>query len=124
MYDASLEKLKLFYYKTLLTVGLNADKTELQVDFIDGSQFILGVEGDCCSKSWIEHLTIGPEPLAGAKYSGYHEYLVSTQNVPYNLRQIYEAVICTDRGAIRMEFRNDSNGYYGGNVYLISAKIN
>lgn len=81
-------------------------------------------EGDCCSESWfyhvlgvdnligqrvleIEHVDLG-EPLDG----------FSRQDVD----ELYGVKIKTERGWADVEFRNSSNGYYGGWLSLFPCE--
>jgi hypothetical protein len=51
--------------KHVTAVQLSPDKQRCTLTFADAEPLHLGVEGDCCSESWIEHLTV-PEDIAGA----------------------------------------------------------
>ncbi len=50
------------------------DKTEDTLTFVtlNGTKYIYSTDGDCCSNSWIEHLTI-PSYIVGAKVTGKSE---------------------------------------------------
>jgi hypothetical protein len=52
--------------RTLESVVLSDDKERFTLKFQDGFEKSYGVEGDCCSSSWIEHLET-PNDLRGAK---------------------------------------------------------
>lgn len=85
---------------------------------LNGGYAHLDPEGDCCSHSWIEHLSGAtafrpgrvvrvedvemPEPTAEEELD--HEYL-----------QVYGTRIVLDNGIeVLIDYRNSSNGYYGG----------
>lgn len=88
--------------------------------FKDGSRAVFDVCGDCCSRTWIEHFEV-PADIAGAvivkcvhntadwsnaeptKTGNYEEQM-----------SYYDTRIVTNRGDIVCEYRNSSNGYYGG----------
>lgn len=86
------------------------------LDMLDGRKFQYTVDGDCCSSTWIEHITIPPD-IEGATllevrdsdpieaFEEDHEYL-----------QVYHTTFVTDKGEIILEYRNSSNGYYGGSI--------
>lgn len=80
------------------------------------------VEGDCCSRSWIEHIH-GIEAIIGHPIlSWFPEYLggddISSQtdrdNGDQTLQYIY--TITTTAGRFDIDMRNSSNGYYEGNL--------
>jgi hypothetical protein len=119
--------------RPLRAVSISADKEKFILEFADGSKKEYGVEGDCCSSSWIEHLTLPPmgvkdaqiiaveDSAGGAEPWDGHE---CSEEVDYRRAcghdhlQVYQTVFRTTNGDIRLEYRNDSNGYYGG--YLVS----
>lgn len=75
-------------------------------------------EGDCCSQSWIEHLTVPPD-IVGAKVTGItspelppHEELPPDSDDDHI--QVYHTAWQTTKGEVIAEYRNSSNGYYGG----------
>lgn len=76
-------------------------------------------EGDCCSHSWIEHLQ-GYAQLVG-------HTVTRVEAVPgpgpspqdqegHECLTIYWWKIHTDGGYALLDFRNSSNGYYGGSL--------
>lgn len=123
--------------KILESVTLSDDKEKIVFRFKDREPLAYGVEGDCCSSSWIEHLE-APADLNGARIIGVKEgggvpwdghecvedvrdenYAVTKEGCGHECLAIYNVTFQTDRGDIVLEFRNDSNGYYGG--YLVEA---
>lgn len=89
--------------------------------FTDGFVRQFSVSGDCCSSSWIEHLE-QPNDVNGA------ELLSVTDSAPISQDHatndpihetivVYNTVFRTTKGDITLEYRNASNGYYGG--YLV-----
>lgn len=113
--------------KLASVASLDGD-TVLEVRFDDGSVSRYRVEGDCCSRSWIEHLTVPPD-VAGATIlrvtdsegvDATPEQVAESNARPENREYgvdsllVYQSAIETTRGAVVIEYRNDSNGYYGG----------
>lgn len=129
----------------LAAVELNKEKDEVTFTFEDGSKAVYGVEGDCCSHSWVEHVEIVGD-VKGAKVIEVSE---NTEDAtgdearnqskkekkswetdeefaarePDNYEreheslQVYQTTFKTDRACvITLEYRNSSNGYYGGNL--------
>jgi hypothetical protein len=78
--------------------------------------------GDCCSHSWIEHVE-GEEHLLGQPIRRVEEVYLSRQDHPeFDCLQSYSFKIWTDRGICDIEFRNSSNGYYGGEIEFHAAE--
>ena len=115
--------------KPLQNVKLFRDKERITFHFQDGSHRSFGVEGDCCSQSWIEHLET-PNDLVGAIITSVEDGKgipwdghICPEEVDYShtcghdYLQVYNTRFFTNRGTIVLEYRNDSNGYYGG--YLV-----
>lgn len=99
----------------------------------DGSRRVYEVEGDCCSTSWVEHLTVPPD-IAGATVLRIEErpqYGMQATEDQYaeckthrewlDVLKVYQTAIVTDRGEVVIEYRNNSNGYYGGSLREVSA---
>lgn len=104
--------------KPLVGVVLNSDGTVISFSFTDGSVVRFRVEGDCCSYSWIEHLEV-PDDIAGQTIFEVREDPIVSDGIgEYNdLLQVYHTRFRTPKGDIVLEYRNESNGYYGG--YLV-----
>jgi hypothetical protein len=115
--------------KPLRSVTLDDTKERVTFAFGDGSEVAFGVEGDCCSSSWIEHLDVPPDVIGevlvgvadseGVPWDGH----VCSEAVDYSRAcghdhlQVYNTRFRTAKGDVVLEYRNDSNGYYGG--YLV-----
>ncbi len=112
--------------KTLKSVTLDAARNHVTFAFADGFERSFGVEGDCCSNSWIEHLE-APADMSGATLLEVNDSAPVTQDHPehddndggFSEIQVYNVAFKTDRGDVILEFRNSSNGYYGG--FLVDA---
>ncbi len=90
---------------------------------------ILWVTGECCSHSWIEHLEI-PNDIRGGVISRVVDgdyvptsleekveaALVEPEEANYESIAVYQTNFYTNRGTISLEYRNSSNGYYGGSL--------
>lgn len=107
--------------RPLASVALNTSD-EVVFTFQDGGIRRFGVYGDCCSHSWIEHLEM-PGPIAGARILSVEDSAPITQDHDQHDDDgeisVYNTSFKTDRGAIVLEFRNSSNGFYGG--FLVDA---
>ena len=98
-----------------------ADRTKLLFD-TDAGFFVYEVEGDCCSSSWYSDL-LNVEVLLGERMlsvaadglpDGYAMPEDDEESGSYF--QVYGYTLKTQYGACNIIFRNESNGYYGGNV--------
>lgn len=113
------------YEKTIAAVSGGKNKP-LVIEFTDGTEAEFDVYGDCCSVSWIEHLEVPPD-IAGARF--YDAYQVDMDEPPgvdwsgHDCLSFYAAHFVTSRGLIIAEFRNDSNGYYGGQMFRVKKGV-
>jgi hypothetical protein len=118
--------------KRLESVCLTDDKSEIRFTFKDETIRRFCVEGDCCSESWIEHLEL-PDEINGSVILSISEGNdtpwdghVCDEKVDFNRKcghdflSVYNQIFSTDKGNIVLEFRNNSNGYYGG--YLVAIE--
>lgn len=79
--------------------------------------------GDCCSESWINHIS-GLQALIGEKVLKVEKVdmgEIEKGQVGFSgkqyLEKIYSYKIFTSQGICEIEMRNASNGYYGGSLY-------
>jgi hypothetical protein len=99
--------------------GLETNSDHDAIVLVSGEDRLgIGVEGDCCSISWIEHFTgaSGFKPGTLVK--------VEEKDLPeptdedlskFDVLAVYSLVLTLDNGLVlEMEYRNNSNGYYGG----------
>ncbi len=111
--------------RKLQSVTLTDEGSKVAFWFTDGTVRCFGVEGDCCSRSWIEHLEL-PGNLEGATLLSVDDSAPIAQDHDANDGQdpecikVYNTSFKTDRGEIVLEYRNSSNGYYGG--YLVDVR--
>lgn len=99
--------------RPIRAVVLAPDKCSIRFEFQDGAAQVFGVEGDCCSRSWIEHLTV-PDDVDGAELVTVTESMMETDDHEHECLKVYSTTFRTNRGDIVVEYRNSSNGYYGG----------
>ena len=104
----------------------------IALNFVDGGSLLFEVSADCCSSSWIEHVE-GADDKEGAIFYG----MKDGEGVPWDghvcednsdtgenecghdCLAVYNTVFSTSKGDIVVEYRNDSNGYYGGSLNLV-----
>lgn len=98
------------------TIG---DHTNVAFSFDDGSTIYANPEGDCCSCSWVEHVSgvcesIGEEIISvnTRPELATHEGVDDSE---YECLALYGITLITAGGhRIDIDYRNESNGYYGG----------
>lgn len=102
--------------KTLTGVKIASDKGALLFETTDGKA-VVRADGDCCSHTWIEHIEL---PALGfpAKVLAVDDLPMPDLGSPdkYDVIAYYGCKITTDRGEMVIDFRNSSNGYYGGSL--------
>lgn len=86
--------------------------------FLDGGEQTYDVVGDCCSRSWIECVEYPVEDVRGltiveVKYDPY-----AYESEDCGELKKYATQFLTSKGCIAVEYRNESNGYYGGDLVL------
>lgn len=111
--------------KPLSSVLLDAASEVLTFKFEDGTQARFSVEGDCCSHSWIEHMEV-PQDVAGRTLVSVEDSPMETPDTveqsEWEVVQSYRTTFRLDNGeAITLEYRNSSNGYYGGYLVRLDA---
>jgi hypothetical protein len=97
--------------KMLSKVELAADKKAVRFT-VDGDEVVAKCDGDCCSDTWIESVEM---PAGGlpAKILAAEDL-----NLPQSSNELalYGLKLTTDKGDLVLDYRNESNGYYGGNL--------
>lgn len=103
--------------KTIQSVKISSDKMALLFTSTDGTEYIVRVDADCCSHTWIETVEM---PALGFPFK-----ILKTDNLEMpdlgdlpdcDIVSYYGEKITTDKGDMVIDYRNDSNGYYGGNI--------
>jgi len=106
--------------KTITTLRKVGDTLHLYLK--PKGAIILEPWGDCCSETWIESIDL-VEPLIGGTIRSVEDIdMPHYGNIGTLLHPIVEEVnyyglrITTDKGVSVIDYRNDSNGYYGGQL--------
>ena len=102
---------------------LEKDGSEITFQLKDGTTVRLLAEGDCCSNSWIEN--IDNEDALKGKVTAVEDidmpflgHIPTAKHNPVQFIKYYGLKITTENGEAILDYRNDSNGYYGGNLLL------
>lgn len=105
-----------FVGKIINSIKIASDKEALLFICEDGEYTVM-CDADCCSHTWIEHMEL---PALGfpAKVMSQEDLEMSegVDHPEYDYLQFYGHKMTTDRGEIVIDYRNSSNGYYGGNL--------
>lgn len=102
---------------------LSDDNETLRLSFRDGGTEELRTESECCSITWIESIDT-PEYLNGVIQEIENIDMPDRGNIATQKRESVDEVkyyglkITTDKGIAVIDYRNDSNGYYGGDLIL------
>lgn len=120
----------------LSAVVLGDDKETITFCFEGGFEARFRVEGDCCSHSWIEHLDVPPYVIGeklisveDARTDDLTEDRVANPMIgsdeyrypQHECLQAYKTIFRTAKGDIVLEYRNSSNGYYGGYLVRVAS---
>ena len=121
--------------RKLTSVKLVDHGQRILFSFETGDAVGFAVEGDCCSSSWIEHLELPCDDVAGLEIIGIYEDgttdltddeaanpLIKSGTYEHREHEClvhYQTAFRTAKGDIVLEYRNSSNGYYGG--YLVEG---
>jgi hypothetical protein len=103
--------------KVLNGIDIAKDKEAIRFVVEDGD-IVARCDADCCSHTWVEHVEL---PARGfpctVLFVGDLDLPGSEDNHPeHDCLQVYGLKVSTDNGDIIIDFRNSSNGYYGGSL--------
>ena len=102
--------------KTIKEIQIAQDKMAILFKCDDGDH-VAKTDGDCCSTTWVESISL---PAAGfpCKVLKAEEIPMPDLGSPsdYEVIAYYGYKIETNKGEIVIDYRNESNGYYGGSL--------
>ena len=104
--------------KTITAMKIADDKQAL-LFVLGDAEVIVKVDADCCSMSWVESVEL---PALG-----FPATVISVEDLEmpdpkdydatdFDVLAFYGCKITTNKGEIIIDYRNDSNGYYGGDL--------
>lgn len=105
--------------KTLTAIYLAEDQKAVKFEINGEEPIVARADGDCCSRTWIENVE-NPEVLVGSPI-----LTVENLDMPQTPRDegdyddvtvCYGLKITTAKGTCTLDYRNESNGYYGGDL--------
>lgn len=104
--------------KTINEIKIAEDKKALLFITTEG-EFVVKVDGDCCSDSWVESVE---RPALGFPVKVLKAFDLEMpeeedqENDDGEVITFYGFKMETTKGDIVIDYRNSSNGYYGGNL--------
>ncbi len=105
--------------KVITNIEIAEDRQAIRFVLADG-ELIVNVDADCCSYSWVEHVELPalgfPATVVSIEDIDMPDGSSSSFHTAADVLAYYGCKIVTDRGEIVIDYRNDSNGYYGGSL--------
>ena len=100
-------------------IDISEDSIAIRLNTPQGP--IIGVcDADCCSETWIENIDLPvlgfPCTVVGAMHLDMPEGRESEGDEPQEFIEFYGLKLVTNKGEIIIDYRNASNGYYGGSL--------
>jgi hypothetical protein len=102
-------------------VRLSKDRDWIALDLDNGDQLAADVESECCSETEIRHLS-GVDVLLRYPITGFSDDPLPNpverpeRDWPQPSESQYGLTIRTTGGVFTLDYRNYSNGYYGGGL--------
>lgn len=113
--------------KTITAYQLSQDSSSITFTLLGHNPVTLQTEGDCCSVTWIESIDT-PDNLLGVVTGVEHIDMPKLGDIkttkclsPQHI-QYYGLRITTTKGTTVIDYRNNSNGPYGGRLYLVKHR--
>lgn len=102
--------------KTITGLKIAEDKTALLFSTDSGDVKVL-CDADCCSFTWVEHIEMPALGLPAKVVKAEDIEMPDLGDMPEcDVVDYYGFKITTDKGELVIDYRNDSNGYYGGSL--------
>lgn len=111
--------------RVLTKVEIAGDKEAIRFTLADG-EVIARCDADCCSHTWVESIektamlpamVLSVEPVGLPEWENDTDPQIREEwNSDGELERYYGCKITTDRGVLIIDYRNASNGYYGGSL--------
>lgn len=102
----------------ITAIHVASDKRAMRFDLGSGESVVVKADGDCCSNTWIESLDT-PALLIGGTVTSVEDIPMPDDGAARDEDDVvafYGCKISSTKGACVIDYRNSSNGYYGGNL--------
>jgi hypothetical protein len=100
--------------KTILDIKIANDKQAIKF-ITDQGEIVAKCDADCCSHTWIESVEL-PCAFPALVNSIENLHLRDDEEIDGETIRFYGCKISTNKGDIIIDYRNSSNGYYGGSL--------
>lgn len=96
----------------IVKIELASDKMAVRFTKTNKETIVVKCDADCCSHTWIESIEM---PAGGLPAKVLY---VTELNLPGPTDELalYGLKLTTDKGDLVLDYRNESNGYYGGSL--------
>lgn len=88
-------------------------------------EVVWATDADCCSETWfadvINLAALIDHPITAASLEWLDEDPDDGSRSRQECDEVQALTLTTTAGDCRIEFRNSSNGYYGGSIYLVDS---
>lgn len=101
--------------KVILAVLLAEDKEAILFRTSEGD-VVARCDADCCSHTWIEQVELSANGFPATVLSVADIELNEGLDTRDGELKFYGCKITTDKGELVLDYRNESNGYYGGSL--------
>lgn len=105
--------------KTINGMKISDDRQALLFETTAGN-IEVWVDAECCSYTWVESIELPalgfPAKVSAVENLRMPEVKESTFHKDADSLSFYGCKIVTNKGEIVIDYRNDSNGYYGGSL--------
>lgn len=104
--------------KNIVSMKIAADNEAILFVTDGGESLVAKVDADCCSHTWVESIEL---PAKGFPFTVEDVQDLDMGKEPlsddsFECLQFYGAKIITSSGDMVIDYRNESNGYYGGSI--------
>jgi hypothetical protein len=112
--------------RQVMRVRLSSERDAIVLDLDNGDTLGAAVEADCCSQTEICHLS-GVSVLLRYPITGFSDDDLPNPadrpeaEWPQEAERLYGLTVKTAGGVFTIDYRNYSNGYYGGSLGLLHA---
>ena len=103
--------------KKIVGIDLADDQMAVRFRLSGGEEIVAKCDADCCSQTYIEDINLPVQGLPAIVLSVDNvDFLDKEVQTDGDVTQFYACKIATTSGEILIEYRNGSNGYYGGSL--------
>ena len=101
--------------------GVHGQNKETVTFHCENGDYVFLADGDCCSQTYINSVE-GPKEGTVLEVREPEWGCTTSEDTEDGSTQNYKATLVIEgKGFLDIEYRNESNGYYGGSLELLSA---